>query len=68
FYNAIYKLVQNSNNERLDSASLLDILFEKISQDPRRKNYTNDLSDIVLIENTCKTKIAWLNYFRKCET
>uniref|UniRef100_U9SG03 FAR1 domain-containing protein n=1 Tax=Rhizophagus irregularis (strain DAOM 181602 / DAOM 197198 / MUCL 43194) TaxID=747089 RepID=U9SG03_RHIID len=33
-YNAIYKLRQD-NNEKLDTTSLLDILFEKISQDPR---------------------------------
>jgi hypothetical protein len=32
-YNAIYKLHQD-NNEKLNSTSLLDILFEKISQDP----------------------------------
>ncbi|EXX68572.1 hypothetical protein RirG_103920 [Rhizophagus irregularis DAOM 197198w] len=35
-YNAIYKLRQD-NNEKLDTTSLLDILFEKISQDPRWK-------------------------------
>jgi hypothetical protein len=32
-YNAIYKLRQD-NNEKLNSTSLLDILFKKISQDP----------------------------------
>ncbi len=30
-YNAIYKL--NQSNEKLDTTSILDILFEKISQD-----------------------------------
>jgi len=36
-YNAIYKLRQSNNNESPDSTLLLDILFEKISQDPRWK-------------------------------
>jgi hypothetical protein len=36
-YNAIYKLRQSNKTEKLDTTSLLDILFEKISQDPRWK-------------------------------
>ena len=36
-YNAIYKLRQSNNNESSDSTLLLDVLFEKISQDPRWK-------------------------------
>jgi len=36
-YNAIYKL--NQSNEKLDTTSILDIFFEKISQDPRWKVY-----------------------------
>ena len=36
-YNAIYKLRQNNDDEKLDSTSLLNVLFEKISQDPRWK-------------------------------
>jgi len=36
-YNAIYKLRQNNDDEKLDSTSLLDVLFEKMSQDPRWK-------------------------------
>ena len=35
-YNAIYKLRQN-NDDNLDSTLLLDVLFEKISFDPRWK-------------------------------
>ena len=36
-YNAIYNLCQNNKNERPDSLLFLDILFEKITQDPRWK-------------------------------
>ena len=35
-YNTIYKLRQN-NDDNLDSTLLLDVLFEKISFDPRWK-------------------------------
>lgn len=36
-YNAIYKLRQNNNSGSSDTTLLLDVLFEKISQDPRWK-------------------------------
>ncbi|CAB5345802.1 unnamed protein product [Rhizophagus irregularis] len=36
-YNAIYNLCQNNKNERPDSLLFLDILFEKMTQDPRWK-------------------------------
>jgi hypothetical protein len=36
-YNAIYKL--NQSNGKRDTSSILDILFEKISQDPRWRVY-----------------------------
>ncbi|CAB4434489.1 unnamed protein product [Rhizophagus irregularis] len=36
-YNAIYNLCQNNKNERPDSLLFFDILFEKITQDPRWK-------------------------------
>ena len=37
-YNAIYRL-QSNKNEKLDTTSILDILFEKLSQDPHWKVY-----------------------------
>ncbi|CAG8845476.1 25575_t:CDS:2, partial [Gigaspora margarita] len=49
-YNAIYKLHKNIN-DRLDSVSFLDTLFEKMSQDLSRKHFL----DIVLNDNMCKT-------------
>ena len=36
-YNAIYKLRQNDKNEKLDSVLFLNVLLEKMTQDPRWK-------------------------------
>ena len=38
-YNAIYSLLKSNKNEKFDTTSMLDILFEKVSQDPRWKVY-----------------------------
>ncbi|CAG8624074.1 11694_t:CDS:2 [Dentiscutata erythropus] len=58
-YNTIYKLCQN-NDERLDSVSLLDSLFEKMSSDPCWK---------VFIKHSCNKRrlsgVFWMLPFQQ---
>ncbi|KAF0540331.1 protein far1-related sequence 5-like [Gigaspora margarita] len=58
-YNAIYKLCKNIN-ERLDSVSFLDTLFEKMLQDPSRKDLCFDTMDDNFIENVVDESQATL--------
>ena len=54
-YNAIYKLRQNNDDEKLDSTSLLDVLFEKMSQDPRWKVFIRHAGS-----EKCLSGIFWM--------
>ncbi|PKC56270.1 hypothetical protein RhiirA1_474245 [Rhizophagus irregularis] len=59
-YNTIYKLCQSNNHEKSsDSTSLLDTLFEKVSQDPTWKVFVR-YSANALIEDELSSTYVWI--------
>ncbi|CAB5301718.1 unnamed protein product [Rhizophagus irregularis] len=64
-YNSIYKLHENNKDENLDSGLLLNVLFEKMTEDSNWKDLYQRFNDVVLNDNTCKTNKynMYLNVF-----